>query len=323
MKIFKRVVALATAATVLIAPSFAFPGVAFASSEDASQILQDAARNATGVTAMHMVGDVQGAVDVDPGPLAEVVAVEFELDFDLTFGFDLSTNIFKFYMQMVGAALEVSTGFEETVDIGMFMENETLLLNIDGEWMNFSDPAVAGEFATFGDLGPLFELSEEISADLYALLPAAFSDVEEDGYYVIDVVINNDNIAEIATAFVERFLDPEFIDEFLAVLGTEDLGLTEEELAIVMEQLPMLMELLESLDIEFEILYRSFIDTETRNWQRYSFDINATVTLDMGFFGVLNVDIDILSNFEVISTDPDEIEWPEFDLDAIPAFPMP
>lgn len=312
-KFIKKFVALATAAVLVT------PGVAFAST--ATEVLQDAARNSVNLTTFQTVGDVSGSVFVDGGLGMEPVVADLEMVFDVIIDFDMAENIFRMYLEAIGSASDVVNNHEETFNLGMFVENDVLLISIDGEWFNFSDPAITGEVPSFDDMELLFAMSADLSADIYALLPATFASEQVPGYYVVDVIINNDNVAEIITGLFEIVFGSGVLSDVLGFLGEDEFGgLTEAEIAIVLEELAVLEELLSEVDIEFEILYRSYIDTETRNWQRYSFDINFALALDMGFLGTIDVGMELFSNFEIITGSG--LEWPDFDLNTIPAFPL-
>ena len=325
MKIFKKIVALATAAVIAV------PGVALA--QTPIDILLDVATNSADITSVQMIGDIQGAISMDGLQVGELSATMNMLAEVLP-----DNGSIRIFTDMSGAVSDATMGLQEDFAVRVFMDNYVVLVDLGDGWYNMTNavyPDGAPDFAGLTELNNLDEMMEwsmEITERFYSILPLAFSSVTQDGYYVIDVVINDGNIAEVVGDFAREFLNVAFFAELTDIFAAHPEVLSIDEFAQINDELDLVLEMLEELEVlinellnefgvSFELVYRSFIDSQTRTLSRVGLDLTLGVDLDMGFLGSMSIAGDISGDFDLIY-EPAEDQWPVFDINEIPELPF-
>lgn len=279
-----------------------FSQVAFAQDSPAV-ILQDAIRNSMDVTSSVTTGDLNGIVIVDGEEVGS-----FEASIYIATELNIEESLIKLYVRVPFfiLALDPITGEEyyEAIEVVFFMDGNTINIYLTDEgWFTEELPYQEME------LTPEFiQWSIETAQFLYDKFPSVFSDYQVDGYYVIDILINNEGILN----FLGSIFDYNFILNALTFVGTEyDLydfqQMGEEEFQeltqLFLEELTYLLEM-----FEIEAIYRNFIDVATRNFQAFDVYLIASVLMDMGFLGTLDLEIELSGSFEVLYDV--QIEWP-------------
>ena len=297
MKNLKRIMAATLAMTVLFTASVM--------AQEPREILSQAYANSMDATTMTMSGSIEGTVSIDGAELMQI-----SMDMDISIDIDLDTGAMMMYirMPMTISGMDPITGesMNETVEIAMFMDGTNVFTYVEGlGW--FTDPSMdmSADLDMFMgmDLDELMAWSLELNEQIMDEIIIQFADEQVEGYYVIEQFMDWDNFVSM----IDAMLTPEFFQMMTAFIPEADMA----ELDGVMD---MLATFLDDADIELEMVFRSYIDTETLNFRNYTVAItfDLATELDLGFLGSMDIALNLIVDFD-INYNPGEIVWPVID----------
>ena len=311
MKNLKRIMAATLALTVLFATSVM-------AAQTPREILSQAYANSMDATTMSVTGNIAGTVNMMG---VELLRLNIDIRMDMDVDLDAGTMMMymRMPMQITGADPLTGESMDENVEVAVFMDGTTVFV-YESTIGWFTDPSME-----VGDLDDMFagmnldELiawSMELNEQIMDEITIRFADDQVPGYYVIEQFMDLDDIMNM----LDAMLTPEFFDSLLAFIPEEDLaGIDQAEWDMVMGELDGMMdELLAMLDeldieIELEIVYRSYIDVETLTFSNYNMHmvLAFAADLDLGILG----ELEISGNFTMdlyIDYNP-TIVWPVID----------
>ncbi|MCL2574135.1 MAG: hypothetical protein FWE34_06270 [Defluviitaleaceae bacterium] len=307
MKKMKRIMAATLAMTVLFATTV------FA--QTPREIVGQAYANSTDATTMSVSGNIAGVVN-----LMGMELLRLNMDFVMDMDFDLETGAMMMYMRMpmqISVADPITgEAFDENVEVAVFMDGTTVFV-YESTIGWFTDPSMdmsdMDDMLGMMDIEALTAWSLEINELIMDEITIQFADDQVDGYYVIEQIMDWDDMVNM----LDLFMTPEFFDGMMAFIPEADMVLIQEDLDMAMLELDGMMDemlaILEDLDINFEAVYRSYIDQETLTFSRYLMEMNMDFALDLDL-GILG-NMDISGSFTMdldVDYNP-TIVWPVID----------
>jgi len=304
MKNLKRMLAATLAMTVLFATSVM--------AQTPREILSQAYANSADATAMAMTGNIAGA--------AFLSGVEImQMDMDIAMDIDLDAGTMKMYMRMPVQISITDPETDESIDIStevaIFMDGATLIVyQSDLGW--FTDDSM-----DLGDMGEMFALISDmedmtawfmdINEQIMDEITIQFADDQVDGFYVIESFMDWDDMMSM----MDMLFTPELFDSMFAFMP----GLDDFDVAELYSEMDEMMAMLDGIDFDLQAVYRSYIDVETLNFERYLMDMTLDFVID-GSLDILSdldlpADAEITGNFVIsfeIDYDP-TITWPVID----------
>jgi hypothetical protein len=303
MRKMKRMLAATLALTFLFATNVM--------AQTPREILTQAYANSADATAMSMTGNMAGTIYMMGTELLQL-NVNFLIDIDM----DLDAGTMMMYMRMpmtiTGMDPITQTPLDESTEIAMFMDGNRVLVYERGlGW--FTDPSMdMADVDIFAgmDLDELMAWALEINEQIMDEITIQFADDNDqfEGYYVIEQIMDWDDLLNMMGAF----LTPELFEDMIAFVPEEELAaLDPEELELVMAELDGLMDmlttLLEDVEVELEMVYRSYIDVETLTFSTYTMNmaLDFAVEVDLGIAMTeisgnftMNMDVDYNPTFD-------------------------
>jgi len=305
MRKMKRIVAVALVMTTLFATT--------AMAQTPREILSQAYANSLEATTMSMTGNITGNIF-----LAGVELAQFDIDMHIDMDIDLDTGMMMMYMRMPMRIFitDPLTGeiTDESIEIAMFMDGESFLLyeSTIGAW--FTDPSMdMGDmndiFALMGDMNEMTAWFMEINEQIMDEITIEFAQDQVDGFYVIEQFMDWDDFMNM----IDAFLTPEFFEGMFAFMPEANLA----ELELAMEELDGLMnefaDLLDQINISLDMVYRSYINQETLEFETYTMVMNLefAADLDLGILGQFDISGNFVMDFVVNYNTT--ISWPVID----------
>jgi len=300
MKKMKRIIAATLALTVLFTTSVM--------AQTPREILSQAYAQSAEATTSSITGFVEGTVFMMGVELLQMhIGIHMDMDIDL----DAGTMTMYMRMPMVISGTDPLTGqsMDESTEVAVFMD-ETRMLVYEaslGGW--FTDPSMdmadmGDMFALLGDMEEMTAWFMEINEQIMDEITIQFAADQVEGFYVIEQFMDWDDVLNM----LDMFLTPDFFDAMFAFMPEEDLA----ELDMVMAELDGVMDellaLLDDIEIDLQMVYRSYIDVETLEFQNYLMTMDLTFAVEMGIF-------DITGDFTMfldINYNP-TIVWPVID----------
>ena len=298
MRKLKRIMALAVVMTMVFATT------AFA--QEPREILSHAYAASMEATTSSIAMSIVGSVHMG-GQLLADVNMEMLIDSDI----DLEAGTMRMFMRMPMQLTIVDplSGAVEDVEteIAVFMDGDTLLVYESNIGVWFTDPSMdMGDldamFAIFGDMGDMTDWMMDINEQVLDEITIQFADEQVDGFYVIEQFMDWNDLVNMMDAifagdmFAEIFAAVPEVDmaEFDAIMG---------ELADILEQ----------ADINLDMVFRSYINQETLEFDIYGMvaDLDFDINVDLPIIGALELSGSFVIDM-VVDYNP-TIEWPVID----------
>ena len=268
------------------------PLTVMAAESDPLEVLMAATANSF-ETSYILTGELQAFVNVNNEEEMTLIA-----GMEMAFEMDLDEEVMKFFVKIPMSMEDPRAEVVEEETFGMFFDGENFFLFMGDEW--FADPYSPGmDMGAFSDI---MQISLDLSEYLYTLLPVTFSDLQVEGYYVIDIIIGNYEVIYM----LEGLLTVENIATLALLVGEE---ISYEELEWLAEDLAFAMDYIVSLMdyVDLHILFRNFINAETLKFS--AFDLDMDLLIELEFFGTtFNMELILESSFVVDYES--EIVWP-------------
>jgi len=241
------------------------------------EVMQQADANIADVTTMNMRGNVSAVGYLDGEQI-----LRLEMGMDMSIDVDLETETFLMYIRMpISIAGE---GMAENIEVALFMDGEDVFVYIGGLGWALTPSEDASDFNM--NMEELTQWALDFEELFYGMFPPEFAAAQPEGYYVIEMFMAMDDLLN----FINMFITPELFGD-----------MTDE-----------LFALLDDFDLNFEMISRSYIDRETVTLQRMTVEAAASMDLDLGILGTLEVLVYVTGYFD-IDYNP-QIAWPEIDV---------
>jgi len=306
MRKMKRVLAATLAMTVLFATSVM--------AQTPREILSHAYASSAEATTLSMSGNIAGVVN-----LMGMELLTLNMDIIMDVDMDMDTGSMMMYMripmQISGTDPITGESMDENVEVAMFMDGTNIFVyEATIGW--FTDPSMdmAAEmsdvFAMMEGMDELMAWSMELNEQIMDQITIEFAADQVEGFYVIEQFMNWDDIVNMMdTIFTE-----DFFESIFAFMSPEDLAMLEADLAELDGMMDELMEelgdLFDAIDFDLEMVFRSYIDVETLEFDIYTMVMNLdfAADLDLGIMGNLDISGSFVIDFE-FDYNPN-IVWP-------------
>lgn len=270
---------------------------------DARQVLLDSSTNTAETTALHISGELGLSVTVTDSfsdEQAELVANFYDLEISMyTDQQDLRLFASASYNIVLPEELSWLFGSENEIvgTSAILIDNGVLYVYENGVWTIESEGLYFDFQHDSLDLYELTEISSEFTQFIIELLPIVFANNQPDGYYAIELRLNNESLLEI----VSQLITVDFIEDIATIVYVTGDTVTYNEMREFLdsdhieEDLAYALAIVtEGLDlVSIEILYVYYINQETEKPSAVTFD----VTLDTGNIGFVQIQAGLTSNF--------------------------
>jgi len=308
MKKMRRVLAATLALTVLFATSVM-------AQQTPREIIGQAYANSAEATTSSITGNIAGTIFMMGMELLQL-NIDFAIDMDI----DLETGAIMMYMRMPmqisGADPLTGEVMDENIEVAVFMDGNTVFV-YESTIGWFTDPSMDFDLDMLGfDLTELeemtamfMELNEQVM-DQITIQFAADND-QFPGYYVIEQFMDFDDFMNM----MDAVFTADFFEEIMAATLQEELaGLDPAEVDMIMAELDevmdMLAAILDEVEIDMQMVYRSYIDVDTLEFSRYlmTMTLDFAADLDLGIMGSLDISGSFTMDFDM-DYNP-TITWP-------------
>jgi hypothetical protein len=307
MKKMKRIVAATLALTVLFATSVM--------AQTPREIVSQAYANSADATTMSITGNLTGTVN-----LMGMEFLQLNADFIMDIDMDLDAGTMMMYMripmQISGTDPMTGESMNESIEIAMFMDGATVFV-YESTIGWFTDPSMdMGDVDIFAGMNfdEMMAWGLELNEQIMDEITIQFADDQVEGYYVIEQIMNWDDLLNMMDII---FASDIFSDMMAFMPADMMVDLDPQELEMAMAELDdmmdMMLAVLDEIDVDLEMVYRSYIDVETLNFQTYTMNMTLTFAgdLDLGIAGSMEISGNFTMNMD-IDYNP-TIVWPVID----------
>jgi len=308
MKKMRRVLAATLALTVLFATSVM-------AQQTPREIIGQAYANSAEATTSSITGNIAGTIFMMGMELLQL-NIDFAIDMDINLETGEMMMYMRMPMQISGADPLTGQPMNENIEVAVFMDGSTMFV-YESTIGWFTDPSMDFDMDMLGfDLTELeemtamfMELNEQVM-DQITIQFAADNDAFP-GYYVIEQFMDFDDFMNM----MDAIFTADFFEEIMAATLEEELaGLSPAEVDMIMAELDevmdMLAAILDEIEIDMQMVYRSYIDVDTLEFSRYlmTMTLDFAADLDLGIMGSLDISGSFTMDFDM-DYNP-TITWP-------------
>lgn len=304
MKIFKKFIAT-TLAVLLIAPQ-----VAFAQERSALDVLVSASElsylpNDGDLMHSIMNGEISALLNVN-GELVATLTANLHMAYEFNLEEDTFTMYIRLPIEIQGTDPLLGEELNESLTVAMFSSQNAFAIYESGSGWLVEEIEEATNIAMDMDVQSAISFGLQLNEYLFSAMQPTFSEEQVEGYYVIDIVMYNEDILTL----VQSIFSYDFLSEILSLMGDtpelmdEDVVLLQQLLEDLIYAVEMLLEL-----AQVTISYTAFINQETGMFSSFRYEIDVVADIQAGMLlGDINIDALLILDFEVdYETQP---TWP-------------
>jgi len=158
-------------------------------------------------------------------------------------------------------------------------------------------------------MGDMTEWFLEINEQIMDEITIQFAEEQAEGFYVIEQFMNWDDVMSM----LEMIMTPEFFETMFAFMPEVDAADLEIAMADLDEAMAVIASLFEEAEINLDLVFRSYINQETLEFETYGIDmeLDFALNLDLGILGSFDISGEFVMEM-VIDYNP-TIVWPVID----------